>query len=102
MMQKPWFKLFIWTISSSFFFLFSGFLISALGPEPMEQQVMQFMSGMMGAMHNSLMGLSMTIEQDDVLTRIISGAAAMTVPLLITGAILGFGVRYFRRRKDAG
>lgn len=101
MMQKPWMKLFIWTVTTSFFFMASGIIISALGPEPSEGQIMQFMQGMRVAMHNSLMGLSMTIEHDVELKRIIINASAITLPLTFISAILGFYVRFLRRKGDA-
>lgn len=80
----------------------SGILISALGPEPSEGQVMQYMQGMMGAMHSSLMGLSMTIEHDADINRIIVGASSLTLPLILVSALVGLYIRFRRRRGDAG
>lgn len=101
MMQKPWFKLFIWIVTTSFFFLASGILISALGPEPSEEQVMLFMQGMMGAMHSSLMGLSMTIEHDAKLRQIIVNASSITLPLILISIASGLYVRFIRRKSNA-
>jgi hypothetical protein len=101
-MQKTWFKAFIWTVSTAFFFLASATVISALGPGPDEQQVMLFMSGMMNAMNNSLMGLSMTLEGDYELRRMISGAAAFTIPAILTGAAAGLYFRFKREKRNAG
>jgi hypothetical protein len=99
MLQKPWIKFMIWFVSTSFFFMGSGIIISALGPKPTEAQIMQYMSGMMGAMHSSLMGLSMSIEEDAQLKQLILNAAAVTVPLILAAILLGFYVRFTRRDK---
>lgn len=74
----------------------SGILISAFGPEASEGQVMQYMQGMMSAMHSSLMGLSMSIEQDADLQRVIYNASAITIPLIFAGAALGLYIRFSR------
>lgn len=100
MMQKPWFKIFIWFIATAFFFFASAILISALGPEPSERQVMQFMSGMMGSMQNSMMGLSMSLEHDSELKTFIGIASSITVPLISLGLLFGLLVR-LRRKKGA-
>ncbi|MDF2522962.1 MAG: hypothetical protein K0R31_603 [Clostridiales bacterium] len=100
MMQKPVFKVFIWFISTAFFFLATALLVSALGPEPSEQQIMQFMSGMMGAMQNSMMGLSMSLEQNGELKTFIGTASNVTVPLMLLGFLFGLLIR-LRRKKDA-
>lgn len=101
MMQKPWFKAFIWFVTTAFFFFAAAILISALGPEPSEQQVMKFMAGMMGSMQKSMMGLSMSLEQDSELKTFIGMASSITVPLILLGVLFGLLVR-LRRKKDAG
>lgn len=91
MMQKPWFKLFIWFVTTSFFFLFAAIIIAVLGPAPDENKSMLYMSGMMDAMHNSLMGLSMSIEGDMYLKSMIKKISDSTIPLIlysIAGALL--------------
>lgn len=99
MMQKPWFKAFIWFMASTFFFMASGVLISHFSLGPTETQVMQYMSGMMAAM-GSLMGLSMTLEADGSLRQIIALAASLTVPMLFLGVLFGIYVRCFRGKED--
>ncbi len=99
MMQKPWFKTFIWFITTSFFFFASAIIISYFSPEPSEQQIMKFMSGMMGAMHSSLMGLSMSLEHDTELKALINTAAAVTIPLVLLGFLFGLFMK-LRRKKD--
>ncbi|HYH02144.1 MAG TPA: hypothetical protein VEC37_03510 [Bacillota bacterium] len=89
MMQKPYFKVIIWILSSAFFFMAAAVLISGLGPGPTMNQSMQFMTGMMQAMHQSLMGLSMTLEHDFILKSYISLITQLTIPLLIIGIVLG-------------
>ncbi|MCX8131822.1 MAG: hypothetical protein N3I35_17215 [Clostridia bacterium] len=102
MMQKSWFKLCIWILATAFFFMASGILISAFSPGPTELQVMQFMRGMMEAMHSSLMGLSMTIENDFALNRLITNASAITPLLIALSIVLGLIIRFLRRNKNAG
>ncbi len=99
MLKKPWIKFMIWFVSTSFFFMGAAVIISALGPRPTEQQIMQYMSGMMGAMHSSLMGLSMSIEEDVQLKQLILNAASVTIPLILVSVILGFYVRLTRGKK---
>jgi len=100
MMQKPLFKLFIWVISTAFFFMVSAIIISALAPEPSEKQIMSFMSGMMNAMSSSMMGLSMSLEQDTELKALINTAAAVTIPLMLLATLFGLLLK-LRRKKYA-
>ncbi|MCX7746547.1 MAG: hypothetical protein N2645_06620 [Clostridia bacterium] len=102
MMQKPWFKVVIWILATSFFFMASSILISYLSPGPTEAQSMQFMQGMMGAMHNSLMVFSMSIEEDFDLKRLIVNVSAITIPLIFIGIILGVYIRFLRGKRNAG
>lgn len=97
MLQSPWYKVFVWFISTSFFFIASVTLIAIFSPPPSEQQVMQFMIGMMGAMHNSLMGLSMNIEGDRFLNFILELSAFLITPLVILSILSGLFVRQLRR-----
>lgn len=99
MLQKPWVKFMIWFVSTSFFFMGSGIIISALGPKPTEGQIMQYISGMMDAMHSSLMGLSISIEDDTQLKQLILNATSVTAPLALVGTLLGLYVRLTRRKK---
>lgn len=100
MMQRPWFKVFIWFAATVFFFMASAALISYLGPSPTEGQVMAYMAGMMAAMQNSLMGLSMSLEGDSVLKSFIGQIAVVTIPLIFAG--IGFGVLIRIRRDRIG
>ncbi|WP_070000009.1 hypothetical protein [Cellulosilyticum sp. I15G10I2] len=99
MLQKPWVKFMIWFVSTSFFFMGAGIIISVLGPPPTEGQIMQYMSGMMDAMHSSLMGLSMSIEEDAQLKQLILNAASVTSPLILLSVVSGLYVRLTRRKK---
>jgi len=100
MMQKKWFKLFIWFISSVLFFLASSIIISTYCPNPTEQQAMSYMSGMMKAMESSLLGLSMTIAEDSELMNILSQSLSFTTTLIIIGIIAGDYVVLTRRKKN--
>ncbi|HYE84483.1 MAG TPA: hypothetical protein VEG39_20260 [Clostridia bacterium] len=100
MMQRPWFKVFIWFAGTVFFFMASAALISYFGPVPTEAQVMAYMAGMMAAMENSLMGLSMSLEGDSQLKGLIAQIASVTVPLIFVGIGFGVLVRIRRSRID--
>lgn len=102
MMQKPAFKVFVWFIATTFFFLVSAMIISYLGPEPSMRQIMQFMSGMMRAMENSMMGLSMSLEEDGFLKSMILFSSGITMPLLLLGIILAILVRIKSARSESG
>lgn len=98
MLQKPWFKVFIWFIAIGFLFLTSGVLISEFRPGPSEIEVMKFMEGMMGAMDRSIMGAAMNLEHDRTLMSIIAYSAKTALPLIIAGLGLGLGIRLLQRR----
>lgn len=102
MMQKRWFKLFIWFVSTALFFAASSIIIATYSPKPTEQQSMQYMSGMMNAMENSFMGLSMSIEGDTELKDIIIEASSITTTLIIVSIVAGDYVRRSRRKKKNG
>jgi hypothetical protein len=99
MMQKPWFKLFIWFIATFFFFLAAGVIISIFKPGPSENEVMKFMMGMMSAMDNSMMGLSMSLESKGALRSIIVLANAIALPVIIISIFAGIAIR-LRQRGD--
>lgn len=99
MVQKPWFKIFIWFLATFFFFLASGTIISLLRPGPSENDVMRYMSGMMGAMENSIMGIMMGIEGNRLLKTILI-ITMSTFPLgVVLSMIAGFYLRH-RNRED--
>lgn len=93
MVQKPWFKIFVWFMATFFFFLASGVIISIFKPGPSENEVMRFMSGMMSAMDNSIMGIAMGVEGDSTLRNIISYSYFMLVPIIAISIIIGFIIR---------
>jgi predicted permease len=95
MVQKPWFKVFIWFLATFFFFLASGVIISLLKPGPTEREVMSYMSGMMGAMENSIMGVLMDIEGNSSLNTILIWTITSFPLIIIFSIIAGF---YLRKR----
>ncbi len=93
MLQKPWFKLFVWFLASFFFFLAAATVISLLKPGPSEMDVMNYMSGMMGAMENSVMGVMMGIEGNSLLRTVMIWSLS-TFPLaVVISVIAGFLLR---------
>jgi formate hydrogenlyase subunit 3/multisubunit Na+/H+ antiporter MnhD subunit len=98
MLQKRWFKIFIWFTSSAFFFLSATIIISFFNPGPSEKDVSSYMMGMMSSMHGSTMGLSMTIEGDTFLKHVILTSSKLTLPLIIIGFFCGVLVKIRRLR----
>lgn len=98
MMQKKWFRLFIWFVSTALFFAASSIVIATYSADPTEQQIMAYMSGMMKAMEISLMGLSMTIEGDMILKKVILQVSSSLSVLTVLGIIGGVYIRRTRRR----
>jgi hypothetical protein len=97
MMQKPWFKTFIWFLTSFFFFLASGVVISVFRPGPTEAEVMQFMMSMMSAMDSSMMGVSMNLENDGALKEIILLSTYLAVPIILISILAGLLIRNVKR-----
>jgi hypothetical protein len=98
MMQKPWFKVFIWFMATFFFFLAAGVVISVFRPGPSESEVMKFMMGMMSAMDSSMMGVAMSIENDGTLRSIIALANSIALPVIIISIFAGFGIKLWQQR----
>lgn len=96
-MQKKWFKLFIWFVTTSFFFALAAILISMFSFGPTEQEVMQFMMGMMKAMDSSLMGLSMQVKEDTNIHSLMNQSIAFAFPLLSISIAAGVYVRCRRK-----
>jgi len=97
MLQSPWYKVFVWFLTTSFFFLASATLIAVFSPPPGEQQVMQFMMGMMRAMDNSLMGLAMMAGEDSFVLAFIELSTLITAPLILISLLGGLLVRGWRK-----
>lgn len=84
-----------WSISTFFFFAASVLVISILKPGPTEIQVMRFMSGMMSAMHGSLMGASM--DGAETYANLLQQSARMSVLMAILGIGVGVPLRMWRK-----
>lgn len=97
MLQKPWFKIFVWFLSTFFFFLASATIISLLKPGPIESEVMNYMAGMMGAMENGVMGVMMGIESNHTLKTILLWSIA-TFPL---GVVLSIFIGFILRKRNS-
>jgi hypothetical protein len=100
MLQKKWFKTFIWFSASAFFFLGAAVVISYFNPNPGEKEIMNYMSGMMSAMDGSTMGFTMSLENDKSLNYIISMSAKITIPLIVLALLSGLIVRIRRTKFD--
>lgn len=98
MLQKPWFKLFVWFIATFFFFLAAGVVISILKPGPSEAEVMKFMMGMMSAMDNSMMGVIMNMEGNSLIGSVVALSSRIAVPVMVFSFVLGFAIRLMQRR----
>ncbi|BCJ98436.1 hypothetical protein [Anaerocolumna chitinilytica] len=93
MLQKPWFKIFVWFLASFFFYLAAATVISFLKPGPSESEVMKYMTGMMGAMENSAMGVMMGIEGNGLLKMILIWSIAVFPLAVVLSIIAGFLLR---------
>jgi TctA family transporter len=98
MVQKPWFKIFVWFMATFFFFLASVVIISMFRPGPSETDVMRFMSGMMAAMENSIMGIAMSVESNRTFSRILTFSYFMLTPIIAISIVIGFVIRFMQRR----
>lgn len=98
MIQKHWFKVFVWFMSIFFFYLASGVIISMFRPGPSEADVMRFMSGMMNAMDNSIMGIAMSIENNGIFSRTLALSYFMLTPIIAISIVAGFIIRFMHRR----
>jgi hypothetical protein len=93
MVQKPWFKIFIWFLVTFFFFLTSAVVISLLKPGPSESEVMSYMSAMMAAMENSIMGVMMGNEGSSILQTILKWTIGLFPFATILSVIIGLILR---------
>lgn len=93
MVQKPWFKVFMWFMATFFFFLAAGILISMLKPGPSETDVMRYMEGMMGAMDKSIMGTMMSIESNLTLKNVLVLSFAAFPLIIVISVIIGIFLR---------
>ena len=100
MMQKPWFKIFIWFMATFFFFLAAGVVISVFKPGPSESEVMKFMEGMMSAMDRSMMGVAMNLENDGTLRSVIALSTSIAIPVILISITAGLGIRLKQQRGD--
>lgn len=97
MLQKPWFKMFIWFMATFFFFLAAGVIISMFKPGPSETEIMKFMEGMMSAMDRSMMGVAMGIEKDGPLSSIVKMSNSIALPVILISVFAGIGIRLWIR-----
>lgn len=98
MLNNPYVRLCIWILAAGFFFMASFVLIVEFGPPPTEMEAMRFIQGMMAAMMQSLMGLSMSLEHDPLLQSLVALSAGITVPLVCIGLIFGLLLKTGERR----
>ncbi|MDT3700948.1 MAG: hypothetical protein RO469_16185 [Thermincola sp.] len=84
-----------WSLSSVFFFAALVMTVSILKPGPTEIQVMRFMSGMMSAMHNSMMGASM--DNMRIFMSLLSWSAGASVVMIILGIAVGIPLKTWRK-----
>ena len=88
-------KVVYWSLSSFFFFAASVIVISILKPGPTEAQVMQWMQGMMGAMHGSLMGASM--ENSEMFGFLMQSSAQLSILTMLLGLMVGVTIKVMKK-----
>lgn len=84
-----------WSLATVFFFAAAVLVISILKPGPTETQVMSFMSGMMSAMHNSMMGASM--QNEEIFMSLLLWSAGASILMIILGIAVGIPLRLWRK-----
>jgi hypothetical protein len=84
-----------WSLATVFFFAAMVLVVSALKPGPTETQVMRFMSGMMSAMENSMMGASM--DNAEMFMSLLSWSAGASVFMIILGIAIGIPLKTWRK-----
>lgn len=99
MVQKPWFKTFIWFLATFFFFLASSVIISVLKPGPSESEVMTYMSAMMSAMDGSIMGVMMAMENSRLLQYFFLLTLTTFPFIIVLSLIFGFVLRKRNREE---
>lgn len=84
-----------WSLATIFFFAAAVLVISTLKPGPTETQVMRFMSGMMSAMQNSMMGASM--GNAEMFMSLLSWSAGASMIMIILGIVIGIPLKTWRK-----
>lgn len=84
-----------WSLSTVFFFAAMVLVVSTLKPGPTETQVMRFMSGMMSAMENSMMGASM--DNAEMFMSLLSWSAGASIFMIILGIVIGIPLKTWRK-----
>lgn len=97
MVQKPWFKVFVWFMATFFFFLAAAVIISMFKPGPSESEVMQYMAGMMSAMDSSIMGVMMSIESNTALKKILVMSFRAFPFIILLSIVMGAILRAVNR-----
>ena len=95
MMQRRVFRSLYWFSASFFFFAASVLIISYLRLGPSEIQVQAYMSGMMSAMHNSLMGV--TMDAGEIYSFMLNKSAQLSLLMILVGIFVGSALRVWRR-----
>ncbi|HEX3032288.1 MAG TPA: hypothetical protein VHS59_08610 [Bacillota bacterium] len=93
MFRKPWFRILAWSLSSFFFFIAAGLLISQVTGAS-EKQVELWMMGMMQTMHQSMMGSAMADSQE--MQALFYRSSALVVPYVAFGIMAGVIIRIWR------
>lgn len=80
-------------MASFFLFLNACILIGTLGPPPSEGQIHLWMSEMMKAMMQSMMGYSMQLEEGSLLAYLMYETSQLILPMAIGGLLTGLVLR---------
>lgn len=92
MFKEPWFRFLAWSTVLFFFFVSFMTLACIFGPPPHQGLIHLWMSGMMKAMMQSLMGIAMH-SSDHGLTAIQYYSVKLLPPLALAGLIFGLYLR---------
>lgn len=96
MKKQQWLKWFMRSIAAILLWIGAGVFVSFLSPVVSPMQEMQFMMGMMGAMHGSLMASMMGIAAEDGWINFMFSFFSLALLLAVP---LGIGIGWALRKR---
>lgn len=98
MFKKAWYIVLAWVSASFYFFMLAVLVISMFGNNPPEADVMRWMSGMMTAMHSSIMGW--THEAHGIPEQLLRITGLLAWPGILAGGVAGLVLRVRGQRLE--
>lgn len=89
--KKGWYKVLAWLSASFFFFMLAALVVSMFGNNPSEAEIMRWMTGMMDAMHSSIM--AWTNETHGIPEQLLQITGQLAWPAILAGGVAGVVLR---------